>query len=276
MPQILVVELVLKTFQNKKGVCLMKNKTKVKKLALTLAMAQVFSVLPALPISNIAGLNNGSMVYAARTEYTWKKYNIKSKKIKIASDRRVEELAFGGEGFCYSDYKIEGDKFVGAGDRKQFDNLDYIETNPYVLGSMNESGDITQIIGEAPMRNLIYIKSARQEYYKFFIVDVYSVDPNSKGDIYMGIETSSNRNTYPDNGEKDGYYYEYTGTTTLYDADSFSPSTKTLSCKRNEKVDLKTGLTNAPSGTTVTVTKDVDTTTAVSYTHLTLPTTPYV
>ena len=53
------------------------NKTKVKKLALTLAVAQVFSILPALPISDVVGLNNGSKVYAAepQTEYRWGKYS---------------------------------------------------------------------------------------------------------------------------------------------------------------------------------------------------------
>ena len=93
------------------------------------------------------------------------------------------------------------------------------------------------------------------------VLAIYRVDNGPIKDKFIESTSSSNRNMYPDNGEQNGYWYEYEGATTITDADEFIPSTKTLFCKKSERVNLKTGLTNAPTGATVTVTKDVNTST---------------
>ena len=267
-----------------------KNKTKVKKLALTLAMAQVFSVLPALPIANIAGLNNGSMVYAARTEYSWKKYSVKKTKIgkkvnstkelypeqpdsqvlKVGDTVRVDEETDEMNMYNFYYFKDENDlakeeikRCNGHGDFSHLPSTIIVTSIPKYFMSEYRGWIIKNAnAGWSPYETYVKIKIMRSD--NFEVLEIYKVNSsvtNVKGD-YLNTVSSSDRNAYPDNGEKDGYYYEYAGATTIKNqAEEFNPSTKALSCKRNEKVDLKTGLTNAPSGATVTVTKDVDTST---------------
>lgn len=209
-----------------------KNKTKVKKLALTLAAAQVFSILPALPISDIVGLNNGSQVYAAepQVEYRWGKY---SKKANYKQESRdVFQRSIVLEFYFSQSEPTIGERIEPNGDKIK----------------EGEFGIVSSYRGERRTGQ------TSGGHYTVWItnVDVYSTRTETIFSHYsrgskLGTVTSTNRKDYPDDGQSGDYWYIYEGVEKTK-ADNFTPQVKkNIKIRKGNKHNIVDDITNIPS-----------------------------
>ena len=208
------------------------NKTKVKKLALTLAAAQVFSVLPALPISNIAGLNNGSKVYAAepQTKYVWGKYE---KKANYRTKRVLADTSyFANTTTSYTKYETAA--LFPSGSKK--------------WGDMT-SGDIIDF------GHKVFVVSGIHGTYNVDIIldgSWYKVEEKNELSYYskgskLDTVTSINPNAYPKNGEAGEFWYVYEGAVKT-EADNFTPEINKITVSWGKPLNITGAVKNLPDG----------------------------
>ena len=249
------------------------NKNKLRKrLALTLALSQVFSVAGSLPIARTMGLGSTIVHAEARSPKTihkWGKYNLKSEE-KEETKEKIEE-----EYLKISD-NIFGSMIYRMKEDKELINL----FNLYFPGKLELIGFNTFI---ADYVDEYLLTHYREEYPNIVSYKTVYKSELGSGDVLVGINvkikklvtekisrqvkgdkvgevTSTSETTYPKNGEQDGYWYEYVGSEVEQTiADQFVPQTKTLEVNKNKTVKLEEGLTNKPSGAIVTVKNPVDT-----------------
>lgn len=116
----------------------------------------------------------------------------------------------------YTDYEIENGRYIGT--RIASNNL-YLGGHLIFSSVPEDIMDILSYVGE---RSGKYIIKNAQEHYNadrevyivtgslYEIVSTRVLSGYSKGS-YLGDVKSTNRNDFPDNGEKNGYYYVYKG-----------------------------------------------------------------
>ncbi|MBL7576435.1 Rib/alpha/Esp surface antigen repeat-containing protein [Peptoniphilus asaccharolyticus DSM 20463] len=237
------------------------KKSKVKKVALTLALAQIMSV-GAIPLNTIVGSSNAN-VYAATTKemHKWKKFNIDTINIGTKKYRYIPQ---GGEielvndgSFDEFDEELSGYPKIekkGAENKASYIEVgDIVSGYPYFSGSVPGVPIYTGVVTNINFGRLIINRNYTQEEIM--------TSKKVKGS-YIEEVTSSDSNAYPKSGEKDGFWYEYSGKESIQvedEADKFIPKTKTLNVIQGESVDLTTGLTNKPESASVEIKKPVDT-----------------
>ena len=234
------------------------KKSKVKKVALTLALAQIMSI-GTIPLNTIIDSNNAK-VYAATTKemHKWKKFNIDTIKVGTKKYRYIPQ---GGEIELVNDGSFD-EELLGYPkiEKKGAENkASYIEVGDIVSGYQYFSGSVsgvpiyTGVVTNINFGRLIINRNYTQEEIM--------TSKKVKGS-YIEDVTSSDSNAYPKSGEKDGFWYEYSGKESIQvedEADKFIPKTKTLNVIQGESVDLTTGLTNKPESASVEIKKPVDT-----------------
>lgn len=226
------------------------NKTKVKKLALTLAVAQVFSILPALSISDVVGLNNGSKVYAAepQTEYRWGKYRIETRyetkyRTKTREVRKEDS---------YTDYDVAWKTLEEDAES----NFKYRKKDALIRQGY-KNVELVRIETEGSLSGhwaRVYYSYTEEETYE----ESYQVPYYYKGSK-LGTVTSTNRRDYPDDNYSGSYWYVYEGIV-IKDADNFIPQVKKdIKIRKGTKHNIINDITNIPSSAKTTkITTDIN------------------
>ena len=65
---------------------------------------------------------------------------------------------------------------------------------------------------------------------------------------YLETVTSNYSNSYPNDGEKNGYWYVYEGSETIYEADNFTPQVSKVTVPWGKPVNITGSVKNLPSG----------------------------
>lgn len=264
------------------------NKIKVKKLALTLAVAQVFSILPALPISDVVGLNNGSKVYAAepQTEYRWGKYKKQPIYKSRNAERRIDEFDLPAlRDTAQSDYSVEAilksdgyytkyaygiydnisvfsfswiDGSFSSNTRLTEDSyIDIVGTGVHVDGNINSPGKYKYVMTTSRSGSGKSTRAYSHCTVYEFTTEQY-VDGYKQGSK-LGTVTSTSRQAYPDDGQSGDYWYVYEGVDKTK-ADNFTPQVKKdIKIRKGTKHNIINDITNIPPSAKSKIKTNIDT-----------------
>lgn len=253
-----------------------------KKQALSLALAGLM-LAPSVPIQSFAQGSGTNRISATsttltpgKTAYKWEKYSLKPN-IKISNERYELELysrifrdRFGTRINSYfvvydtlklkkwsNEYTIVGDRLESiyknslyspnGSNVNSFSKVtDYVKNcllKPEYYVMFSNSIDDTVYTDFRPER--IEQKNNGDDVY-WYTAKKVQLDENNPclQGSYLGMVYSENKSDYPENGEKDGFWYVSKGVVT--EAENFTPQIEKVTVEWGKPVDLKSGIKNIP------------------------------